>query len=124
MLLEPRQGLQESILLCIFGNLVAQLSSNREAVLDTAIQVDLVWETGLLEDDFGFVTLLRGEDLVGLGGGDGKRTTDGLQFIGFDERWVSDVANVDFVFLGVEMADNVFGAEAVTDGGDFLLSSR
>lgn len=87
---------------------------------DAAVQVDLVWEAGLLEDDFGFVTLLGGEDLVGLSGGDAEGTADGLEFVGFDERRVSDVADVDFVLFGVEITDDVFGAEAVTDGGDFL----
>lgn len=120
MLLEPRQSLQKSILLCILGHLVTQLGANRESVFDTAVQVDLVGETGLLEDDFGFVTLLGGEDCVGLGGGDAEGTADGLEFIGFDEGWVSGVADVDLVLFGVEMADDVFGAEAVADGSDFL----
>lgn len=120
MLLEPHQSLQESILFCVLGNLVTQLGSHRESVCDATVQVDLVGETGLLEDNFRFVTLLGGENLVGLGGGDGEGSTDGLEFIGFDERGVSDVTDVEFVLFGVEMADDVFGAEAVADGGDFL----
>ena len=87
---------------------------------DTAIQVDLVWEAGLLQDDFRFVTLLGGEDLVGLGGGDAKGATNGLEFVGFDEGRVSDVTDVDLVLFGVEVTDDVLGAEAVADGGDFL----
>lgn len=123
MLLEPRQSLQESILLCVLRDLVTQLGPHRESVFDTAVQVDLVGETGLLEDNLGFVALLGGEDRVGLGGGDAEGAADGLEFVGFDEGWVSDVANVDLVLLGVEMADDVFGAEAVADGGDFLTHS-
>lgn len=123
MLLEPRQSLQESILLCILGDLVTQLGPHRESVFDTAVQVDLVGETGLLKDNLGFVTLLGGKDCVGLGGRDAEGTSDGLEFVGFDEGWVSGVANVDLVLLGVEMADDVFGAEAVADGGDFLTHS-
>lgn len=87
---------------------------------DATVQIDLVGDTGLLENDLGFVTLLGGEDGIGLGGGDAEGTFNGLEFIGFDERRVSDVADVDFVLFGAEMADNVFGAEAVADGGDFL----
>lgn len=92
-------------------------------MFNTAVQVDLVGETGLLEDNLGFVTLLGGEDCVGLGGGDAEGTANGLEFVGFDEGWVSGVADVDFVLFGVEMADDVFAAEAVADGGDFLTHS-
>ena len=34
---------------------------------------------------------------------------------------MSSETDIDFVFLGMEMADDIFGAEAVADGGDFLV---
>ena len=48
-------------------------------------EVDLVWLLGLDEDLFGCVALLRGEDLVSFGGGDGEGSSDGAELILFNE---------------------------------------
>jgi len=63
----------------------AHITANRKAVDNTTVQVDLVWLLSLNQDCFGLVTLIGGEDLVGLGGGDGEGPFDGTEFIFFDK---------------------------------------
>lgn len=65
--------------------LLAQIATNGEAVDNAGEQVDLVWLLGLDKDLFGCVALLGGEDLIGFGGGDGEGSSDGAEFILFNE---------------------------------------
>jgi hypothetical protein len=120
VLVEPLQCLDESILLCVLGDRVVQVSSNRESVLDSGIQVDLIWLTGLFEDDLALVALLRGEDAVGLRGSNGKRSLDIPELVCIDKRGVRSISSVDLASLRPEVAHNVFAAEAVTYSADFL----
>lgn len=83
----------------------------------TAEQVDLVRLPDLPQDLLGLVTLLGREDLVRLGGGDGKRAGDGSQLVIVDKGGVSEVADLDAVLV---VADNVletgWGRQHARDG--------
>lgn len=57
-----------------------------------------------LKDLLRLVALLCGEDLVCLGGGDGKGPSDGGELLLLDERGMGQVADLDAVFV---MADNI-----------------
>lgn len=65
VLLEPRNGLGESLLLRILDLDLVQITADSEAVFDAAEQIDLPGLTDLDEDSLGFVTQLGGEDVVG-----------------------------------------------------------
>jgi len=122
MLLEPLHGLQKSILLGIQADPVLWISADREAVLDTAVQVDLVWQAEVLEDLLGLVALLGREDGIGLGGGDGQWAFHVAQLVALDERRVRRVSGVDLAGVRTQVSDYVFAAEAVAHGADFLAS--
>jgi hypothetical protein len=72
MLIKPSHSLNKGLLFSIFFMLLGHITSDREAVNDTAVKIDLVWLLGLHEDDFGLVTFLGGEDLVCFCGRDGQ----------------------------------------------------
>jgi len=120
MLLEPLHGLQKGILLGIQADPVLWISADREAVLDTAVQVDLVWQAEVLEDLLGLVALLGREDGIGLGGGDGQWAFHVAQLVALDERRVRRVSGVDLAGVRTQVSDYVFAAEAVAHGADFL----
>lgn len=84
-------------------------------MLDAGVQVDLEGQLGLHENLLGLGALLRGEDAVGLGGGDGYGAGDGGQLVGLDEAGVGDVGDVN---AALEVADGVLCAEAVAEGAD------
>lgn len=64
-----------------------------------AVQVNLVGLARLLEDFFRLVAQLGGEDLVGLGSGDGPGAGDGGEFLLVDEGRVGDETDLDAVFV-------------------------
>lgn len=118
MLLEPLDSLQESILLSILHRPVGRVSTDSKAVRNAAVEVDLVRETRVLQDLFGFMALLSGEDCISLCSSNSQRALDGLQLLRLDEGRVGGVSSIDLA--GAEMAHNVLATEAVTHGTDFL----
>lgn len=104
VLVEPDDSLSEGLLLGKLDDPVVRVAPHREAVLDAGEQVDLVRQPGLLEDHLGPVALLRGEDGVRLGGGDGERARDGGELGLRDEGGVRCEADVDAVLV---VADEV-----------------
>ena len=92
-------------------------------MLHPGIQIDLIRQTQFFEDGLGFMSFLGREDRVGLSGGDGEGTFHVLEFGGVNEGWMGGVAGVDLTGVGAEVADDVFAAEAVADGAEFLLMS-
>lgn len=64
VLVEPRHGLAESLLLGELEVLVAQVGAHGESVGDAAEEVDLPGLGGLDQDALGLVAELGGEDLV------------------------------------------------------------
>lgn len=121
MFLEPLHGLQEGILLGVLGDPVLGVPPDGEPVLDPAVQVDLVGESQVLQDGLGLVPLLGREDVVGLGGGDGQGTLEVSELVGLDERRVGRVTDVDLAGVGSEVTDDVFAAETISHGTDFLF---
>lgn len=122
---EPLDGLVEGLLLGELLGLLGQVAAHAEAVDDVAVQVDLVGLAGLLQDLLGLVALLGGEDLVGLGGGDGQRTRDGGQLVLVDEGGVGEVADLDAVLV---VAGDVLGGEkgnvSMAEGGCSMAEIR
>lgn len=80
-------------------HLDGRVTADGETMLNLGEQVDLVRLADFLEDLFGPVALLRREDGIGLGGRDGQRARNGREFILFDERRVSNVADVDTILV-------------------------
>jgi len=66
VLVEPNDSLAKSLLLSPLLSLVTQVTTDSEAVRDTAEQVDLPRLTSLDQSLLGLVTKLSGEDRVGL----------------------------------------------------------
>ncbi len=99
MLVEPGNGLVEGLLLGPLLYADGHVAADAEAMGDARVQVDLVRVARLDEDALGLVALLRREDGVGLGGGDGQRAGDGGQLFLLDERWVGKVADRDAVLV-------------------------
>lgn len=66
MLVEPNDSLAESLLLSPLLSLVTQVTTDSEAVGDTAEQVDLPRLASLDQSLLRLVTKLSGEDRVGL----------------------------------------------------------
>lgn len=124
VLLEPLQGLDKGIFFRVFGDRIAQFGSDGESMLDSRVQVDLVWQAGLLEDDLTLVTLFGGEDGIGLCSRDGKRTLDALELICVDEGWVGGVSDIYLASLGPEVAHDVLSTKAVTYTADFLCDGN
>jgi hypothetical protein len=85
MLIKPSNSLQERLLLRILLYLLACIASQREAMRNSTVKVDLVWLLGGYEDLFGLVALLGREDGVGFCGGDGDGTVNGAELGFFDE---------------------------------------
>jgi len=65
MLIKPRNGLIESLLLCKLLTWFAQVAPNRKAVNNIGVQVDLPRHVLLEENVFGLPALLGRKDLVG-----------------------------------------------------------
>lgn len=65
VLIKPMHSLHEGLFLRKLGGFLAQVRTNREAVLDAREQVDLVRGAHLLEDVLRLVAFLGGEDVVG-----------------------------------------------------------
>ncbi len=65
MLLEPGDGLEESLLVSELNLSIAQISSHGETVLDAGEGVDLPRAAGLGDDAFCLVASLGRPDLVG-----------------------------------------------------------
>jgi hypothetical protein len=63
----------------------AHITANRESVHNTAIQINLVWLFSFNQNSLRLVTFLGGENLVGLGGGDGEWSFDGAEFVFLDK---------------------------------------
>lgn len=78
---------------------LGHIAADGETVLGTRVKEHLVGQAGLLENLLGLVALLGGEDLIGLGGGDGQGTGNGGKFVLVDERGVGHVADVDAVLV-------------------------
>jgi hypothetical protein len=77
--------LNEGLFFRIFLVLHSQVASDGEAMDDTTVKVDLVGLLGFDQNFFRLVTLLGGEDLVGLGGRDGERSFDSSELVFLNE---------------------------------------
>lgn len=63
-LIEPRHSLQESSLFGKLHRLLADISTHSKAMLDIAVQRDLVWNGHPLEKILGLPPLFRWEDWI------------------------------------------------------------
>lgn len=70
------------------------VTAKGEPMLDARVQRDLVGVARVLEDALARVALLRREDGVGLGSGDGQQAGDGGELVPLDEGRVDEVADV------------------------------
>ena len=120
VLLEPLHSLQKCTLLGVSLHAITQIPSYRESMLHTTVQVNLVRQARILEDSFRLVTFLGGEDLIGLGGGDGEWTFHVFELGSIDEGGVRGVPDVDFAGVRAKVPHDVFAAEAVAYATDFL----
>lgn len=116
----PLNSLQEGRLFRVLGNLVAKVPSDRKAMLNTGVKVDLVWLANLLEKDLGVMSLLGWENGISLSGGDGVWSLDSFQLVVFDKRRMCRIADIDD--SGLEKAHNIFGTEAVAGSTNFLFT--
>lgn len=99
VLIKPSNGLEKGLLLGKLLPLDLDVAADGKAVLGARVQGDLVGLLGLLEDLLGLVALLRREDFVRLGGGNGQRAADGAELFLGDEAGVRDEADVDAVLV-------------------------
>ncbi|KAH8716005.1 hypothetical protein HC256_004793 [Beauveria bassiana] len=96
---EPDDRLQKCLLLGKLLLLLAQVAADREAVLGSGKEVDLVRLPGLGKNLLRLVALVRRENGVGLGGGYGKGAGDGGELVLVDKRRVRRVADLDTVLV-------------------------
>lgn len=68
MLIKPSNSLEKSLLFCKFLLLDARITTDSEAVLNTAEQIDLPWLVSFLEDPLRIMSQLDCKDGVCLGG--------------------------------------------------------
>jgi len=87
-------------------------------MLNTGVEVDLVWLTDLLQKFLGSVSLLRRKNGISFGGADGVWSFDALELILFNEGGVRRVSDIDLTWL--QETDNIFSSETVSDGANFL----
>lgn len=99
VLVEPRDGLEEGLLLGELLMPLGHVAADGESVLGTGVKGDLVGQAGLLEDLLGLVALVGGEDLVGFGGGDGQGAGDGGELVLINKGRMGHVADVDSVLV-------------------------
>ena len=65
ILIEPSDSLEEGLLFSKFEELIGQIATNSEAVLDTTIESELIRNGEFLfQDMLRLVTLVSGEDIV------------------------------------------------------------
>lgn len=74
-------SLQEGGLLCKLLVLDIQVSPDREAMLDTTVEVDLIADACLRKYNLGFMSLLGWEDAVGGSGSNGDWPLNGCQLL-------------------------------------------
>lgn len=122
MLLEPSHCLQECRLLRILHGSIVRISSNSKAVLDTRIEIDLVWLSNLLQDFLGLVPLLCCQHEIGFGGADSKRPFDGFELIVLNKGGMCTVSDVDLTRL--QKSNYVLGSEAISDGANCLKTCQ
>jgi hypothetical protein len=122
MLLKPLDCLQESALLGILGHLVAQVTSDSEAVLHPTVEIDLIGQACLLQDLLRLVPLLCREDGVGFCSADAQWALDLLQLLGLDKAWMSTISHFDLALVGSQVPDDVLGPEAVADSANPLAT--
>ena len=104
VLIKPLNSLKESLLLGKSLSIITKITSHSKAVLNVRVQVDLERLASLDQNLLGAVSLLGGEDAVGLRRCDGQGSPDGSEFIFLDERGVGDVADLDALLV---VANNV-----------------
>lgn len=124
MLLEPLHSLQKRILLGIDCSSILRIRSNRKPMLDLGIQIDLIRQPQVFEYLFGLVAFFRRENRICFGGRNGEGALDVFEFVGLDETRMCGVSGVDFAGVGAQVADDVFAAEAVAYGADFLTNTE
>lgn len=99
VLVEPRDSLEEGLLLGELLRPLGHVTADGETVLGTRVQEQLVGQASLLENLLGLVALVGGEDFIGLGGGNRQGAGDGGELVLVNEGWVGHVANVDSVLV-------------------------
>lgn len=104
MLVEPGNGLAESLLLGVLVDLVGEIAAHGEPMGNTAVEIDLIRVTSFLQNHLGPVTLLGWENAVRLGRGNGERLLELCQLLFLDERRMRHEADVD---AALAVADNV-----------------
>lgn len=98
-------------------NLLARVATDREAVRDLGVEVDLVRVAVLGEDLLRLVALLSRKDDVRLGSSNRQRPFEALELGLLYEGRVSDVTDLNAV---LEVPTDVLGTEAVAYGSKFL----
>ena len=107
--IKPRNSLKESSLLCKFDVWNTDIPTNREAVSNTAIQVDLVWLFRGCKNLLGTVSAFGGEDVVNFSGSNRNGFLDSGELLFGNETGVCEVAHVDSLSFG-QLSDNVLGS--------------
>jgi hypothetical protein len=134
VLIEPLNSLKESLLLGKSLSIILKITAHSKSVLNVRVKVDLERFASLDKNLLGAVSLLGGENAVGLRRCDGQGSFNGSEFIFLDERGVSDIADLDAllvvannvlfllasVFSGGVMLGTYLGAEAVSDTSDLV----
>lgn len=138
-LVEPLDGLDESGLLGELDFGLVEVAADGETVLDAGVQNHLVRDGAhVFEDSLGLVTLVFGEDRVGLcdvvsdgiipsligfsqltSGSNRKRTSHASELGLVDKRRVSGETDIDALALGQETR-NVLATKAVADSTNLL----
>lgn len=104
VLIKPLNSLKESLLLGKSLSVITEITAHSKAVLNVRVKVDLERLASLDENLLGAVSLLGGENAVGLRRCDGQGSLDGSEFIFLYERGVGDVADLDALLV---VANNV-----------------
>lgn len=107
----PSKRLQKCLVLGKLFYLDVHVTADGKAVDDARVQVNLVWLLGLEQNLLGLVTLVSREDAVRFSSSNGQRTRNGCKLIFFDKAGVSNVANVDAVFV---VANNILPSVSIS----------
>jgi hypothetical protein len=87
-------------------------------VRNSAVKIDLIGQTSLLEDGLALVALLRREDCIGLSGSDRQWALNNSQLLRGHGTRMSDIPGINLADLQVSYY--IFGTEAVAHPADAL----
>jgi hypothetical protein len=118
VLIKPPYSLEIRRLLCKFLLANAEISADSEAMLDAAVEGNLVRKFLVLKRIFDFPPQLSRENGIRLRGRNTQRSRDCIHFFGGNERGVSNESRVE-AFSGSEESEDVLSAEAIAYAADF-----